>query len=40
MADWAWVAAGFGVAYGAVTGYLLWLHRRWVGIRSRGGGSR
>jgi hypothetical protein len=28
VADWAWVALGYGVAYGGLAAYLLTLRRR------------
>ena len=28
MSEWAWVALGFGVAYGAMGGYAVWLRHR------------
>ncbi|MFZ5872707.1 MAG: hypothetical protein ACOYXW_19560 [Actinomycetota bacterium] len=33
MADWGWVALGFGTAYGSIAGYLLVLRAR--GARAR-----
>ena len=36
VSDWAWVAAGFGIAYGAVAVYLLSLRRRSARVRARG----
>ena len=34
MSDWAWVAAGFGTAYGAVGLYYLMLRRRVARVRA------
>ena len=28
MSEWAWVALGFGVTYGAMGGYAVWLRQR------------
>ncbi len=33
MSDWAWVALGFGITYGAMGGYLLSLRQRTVAVR-------
>lgn len=33
MSEWAWVALGFGITYGAMGGYLLALRRRAAAVR-------
>ena len=33
MSDWAWVALGFGITYGAMGGYLLSLRQRTITVR-------
>lgn len=33
MSEWAWVALGFGITYGAMGGYLLTLRRRAAAVR-------
>ena len=33
MSEWAWVALGFGITYGATGGYLLTLRHRTAAVR-------
>ena len=33
MSEWAWVALGFGITYGAMGGYLLTLRHRAAAVR-------
>jgi hypothetical protein len=35
VADWGWVALGFGAAYGAIGAYLAWLGHRVRAARRR-----
>lgn len=35
MSEWAWVALGFGITYGAVGSYLLVLRRRAAAVGRR-----
>ena len=35
MSDWTWVALGYLVAYGGITGYAISLHRRTTRARRR-----
>ncbi|WP_255411561.1 MULTISPECIES: hypothetical protein [unclassified Blastococcus] len=35
MSEWAWVALGFGVTYGAMSGYAVWLQHRLSGVNRR-----
>lgn len=39
LTEWLWVAAGYGITYGALTTYLVVLGRRWVAVW-RGGEQR
>ena len=40
MSEWAWVALGFGITYGAMTAYLISLRHRAKVVRRRLGQSR
>ncbi len=36
LTEWLWVAAGYGITYGALTTYLVVLGRRWTAVRRKG----
>lgn len=38
MSEWAWVAAGYAIAYGSVAAYFAVLHRRRARLRREAGG--
>jgi len=40
MSEWAWVTAGYVIAYGSLAGYTLTLVRRARALRRRGGQRR
>lgn len=40
MSEWAWVALGFGITYGAMAGYLFSLRHRTAAVRRRLGQQR
>ena len=40
MSEWAWVALGFGITYGAMGGYVLSLRRRTAAATRRLGPQR
>ena len=40
MSEWAWVALGFGITYGAMGGYVLSLRRRTGAVNRRLGALR
>jgi hypothetical protein len=40
MSEWSWVALGFGVTYGAMGSYSLWLRHRLSAALRRAGQSR
>lgn len=39
MSEWAWVTAGYVIAYGGLAGYALSLVRRVRTLRRRGGNT-